>query len=220
MSLRSFFAMALDAVFPAKRKRVRDWETMTAERFAATAAKSAHDAVLSRANAVALFSYGDPLVKEALHALKYQGERSLGAVFGTLLADMLKEEMGEHALLSDAPPLLIPVPLTFGRHVERSYNQTELIAQEVAKRLPEQLVYAPDALIRNRARGSQARSASWRERASNVRGAFGVPHPERITDRDIILLDDIITTGATANEAAATLLSFGARSVSCIAVAH
>lgn len=220
MNFRALFSTLLNVVFPAKRRSGRTWEAMTAKRFEEAAARSTQDAVLSRAGAIALFSYNDPLVREALHALKYNGEHRLAQVFGQLLAAHLKEELSGQRLLGEGVPLLIPVPVTFGRHIERSYNQTELIAEEIAAWLPEQVDYAPDILVRSEFHGSQALAPTRRERSSNVRGVFNVTEQAKVSGRDVILVDDIITTGATTNEAAATLLSCGALSVSCIAVAH
>lgn len=220
MNFRALVSTILDVVFPAKRAKQRQWELMRPAQFEHAATKSAHDAVLASANALALFSYNDPLVREALHALKYSGEKSVAALFGALIADHLKEELSGHMLLSEKMPLLVPVPVTFGRHIERSYNQTELIAREVAARLPEHVEHAPGVLARTAFHGSQALAPTRRERSENVRGVFSVKDQNTVRGRDVILLDDIITTGATTNEAAATLLGCGARSVSCIAVAH
>ncbi len=220
MNFRALVSHLLNVVFPARRKPGRRWESMTADYFESAVTKATHDAVLSRAGAIALFSYNDPLVKEAMHALKYNGQPEVAALFGELVAEYLKEELADRALLHDAPALLIPIPVTFGRHIERSYNQTELIAAETAKRLPGQIEYISDVLMRQEFHGSNALAPTRRERASNVRGVFEVKNAEVVVGRDIILLDDIITTGATTHEATATLLSCGARSVFCVAVAH
>jgi ComF family protein len=220
MNFRALISHLLNVVFPARRKPGRRWESMTADYFESAVTKATHDAVLSRAGAIALFSYNDPLVKEAMHALKYNGQPQVAALFGELVADYLKEELADRALLHDAPTLLIPIPVTFGRHIERSYNQTELIAAETAQRLPGQIEYIPNILVRQEFHGSNALAASRRERSSNVRGVFDLKDADIVAGRDIILLDDIITTGATTHEATATLLGCGARSVSCIAVAH
>ncbi len=220
MNFRTLIAHILDAVFPAKRKKKRSWATMTPERFEDIATKATQDGVLSAASAIALFSYNDPLVKDAMHALKYEGEKTIAALFGTILAEHVREELSDHALLSDSLPILIPIPVTFGRHIERSYNQTELIGEEVARQMQGRLDYAPGILSRSEFHGSQTQAKTRRERSSNIRGAFRVTHPEDIIGRDIILLDDVITTGATTHEATATLLAAGARTVSCIAVAH
>lgn len=193
---------------------------MTATRFEDTATKATHDTILSRANAIALFSYNDPLVKDAMHALKYEGEKSVAGIFGEILSAHLKEELSDHALLSDSLPILIPIPVTFGRHIERSYNQTGLIGEEIKRRMEGALVYAPEVLIRSEYHGSQTQAKTRRERSSNIRGAFAVENEAIIRGKDVILLDDVITTGATTHEATATLLGAGARTVSCIAVAH
>lgn len=116
-----------------------------------------------------------------------------------------------------AADLLVPVPLSRERRRERGFNQSELMARRLA-RLAGLRCY-PAALIRRRETWSQA-GLSREERERNVRGAFHVPDPHRINGRRILLLDDVLTTGATVAACAAALKKAGAATVSVITVAR
>ena len=106
--------------------------------------------------------------------------------------------------------VLVPVPLHRWRLWQRGFNQAALLARAVARRSGSSL--AVDALIRAKpTRSSQGMGR--RARAANVRGAFKVGRPAAIKDKEIILIDDVLTTGATAEACTRVLLRAGARRV-------
>jgi ComF family protein len=121
-------------------------------------------------------------------------------------------------LLAEADAV-VPVPMHPARLLRRRYNQAAEIARPLARR--HGLAYLPDALRRTRAGDSQAgKSASGRRR--NVAGAFGAPDRQRrrIEGRRILLVDDVLTTGATAEACAKALLRAGAAGVDLATVAR
>lgn len=120
--------------------------------------------------------------------------------------------MAERATtLFDQPSVdaVVPVPLHRQRERERGFNQSEILASVVARssRLP----VLRKALTRIRATLPQ--TGKSRERARNVRGAFAVGNPEMVKERILLLVDDVLTTGATVNECAKVLMKAGARGV-------
>lgn len=114
--------------------------------------------------------------------------------------------------------VVIPVPLSRRRLLTRRFNQAALLAQTVAR--AKGLPYAPLALIRTRATPRQV-GLTRHERALNVRGAFAVPArlADEVSGRRVLLIDDVITTGATCGAAARALRRGGASGVDVLALA-
>ena len=114
---------------------------------------------------------------------------------------------------------MAPVPMHPHRLLARRYNQAAEIARPLARR--HGLAYLPDALVRRKATPSQAgKSGSGRRR--NVAGAFAVPEGRRakVAGRRILLIDDVLTTGATAEACAKALLAAGAAQVDLAVIAR
>lgn len=147
-----------------------------------------------------------------VHLLKYDGMEPLARHLGQLLAERV-------LAIPDLPEELtvVPVPLWSAKHRQRGFNQAEHIARGAMEAMLRQrpdlrLKLVAGALARQRATESQA-GLSPRERRLNVRGAFFVAKPAAIDRRNVILIDDIYTTGATARACAQALRSAGATRV-------
>lgn len=158
-------------------------------------------------------------LRSLLHLLKYDGLEPIGQRLGELLADRI-------TVISGLPEsmLLIPVPLFKGRRKERGFNQAELLAravlQAMGRRRPEwKGDIALGVLARQRATESQA-GLSPHQRRRNLRGAFFVLDPGRVQGRDVLLIDDIYTTGATARACSQVLKRAGAARVWVATVAR
>ena len=155
--------------------------------------------------------YGD-LVREAIHAFKFGARRGLANPLGDLLAGL-----GLSALPGAAPDVLVPVPLHPRRVRERGYNQALLLARRLERAWG--VPVAADALLRAVPTLPQA-DLDAAARRRNVRDAFAVSRPERITGRHVVLVDDVLTTGATAGECARSLYRAGAAAVGVLTVAR
>lgn len=147
-------------------------------------------------------------LKEAIYLYKYGGHRSLSIVFGQLLAELLLDEPG----LADTD-LLIPVPLSQEKAVTRGFNQSELLAVKIGKIL--NLPVSND-LVRVRNTPSQSKLAR-KARMDNIKGAFALSN--KISGGNVVLIDDILTTGATAGECAGVLLQAGVQKVTVLTLA-
>jgi ComF family protein len=158
----------------------------------------------SRAAAV----YGGVL-REALHRFKFGGRRALARP----LADLVIEQCG--ATLPDGITTVVPVPLARDREWERGFNQAALLAERIAKRLDVPLRAA--WLVRRRATLPQS-DLPAAERLANVRGAFRAA--PAVAGRHVLLVDDVLTTGATLAECARTLRTAGARRIGVLTVAR
>lgn len=152
------------------------------------------------------------LVREAIHALKFGGRRGLAEPLGELVAGM-----GLSALPGAAPDLLVPVPLHRRRERERGYNQALLLSRYLERAWG--VAVRADVLLRRGATVPQA-DLDAPARRRNVRGAFAVTKPEAIVGRHVILVDDVLTTGATAGECARCLTRAGASVVGVLTIAR
>ena len=150
-------------------------------------------------------------VQSLIHQLKYQHQEELGIILGKLL--------GERLLLSTAyneADLIIPVPLHPRKERFRGYNQSRKIADGIALIMEKPV--STKFLIRIRQTGTQTRKNRYR-RFENMKSVFVVPHPETLTGKHVLLIDDVITTGATLEACASVLLEAGVSRVSIAALA-
>lgn len=172
---------------------------------------------------IAAWSFSDQRARALIHSLKYRGRTVVASVCADALAERLVEEVAERAMYrSFQNPLIVPVPLHPRRHRRRGYNQAALIARSVARHASINAPCVEHVLERIKDTPPQARIKDKRERLRNLVGAFRVqPRTQSaITGRDIILIDDVATTGATLREAARVLKNAGAREILLCAVAH
>ncbi len=140
--------------------------------------------------AAALFYYeAGSEVSGMVHDLKYHDRPDIGYVMGRMAA----EEMAGHDFFADID-LIIPIPLEKKRRRQRGYNQSEEIARGVAEVARRPVV--TDAVERTDFKGSQTRK-SLRERMENVEGAFRLTGKYDLTDKHLLVIDDIVTSGAT-----------------------
>lgn len=142
------------------------------------------------------------LYKDKVLDLKYNGHKDISQAMGMLMAVKARA-----CLPMDKEALIVPVPLHQLREDDRGYNQSALLARTVARELS--LKYEDKALERVRYDCSQTALGRC-ERRVNLDGAFAVKNPAQIKGRKILLVDDIITTGATMLASAASLKEAGA----------
>ncbi len=167
--------------------------------------------------AVAYGSY-DNVLRDLVHLLKFQQVRPAAAVLGRMLAETI-------ANLEQTMPagtiLVVPVPLHRRKRAQRGFNQAETIARGALKQLshPRRFALCSGVLVRRRETGSQI-GLTRHQRRENLRGAFAVSDPTRILNRDILLVDDVYTTGTTASECARVLRRAGAARVWVATVAR
>jgi competence protein ComFC len=169
----------------------------------------------------ALFDYRDEVVRHMIWALKYRRNRQIAKTFAILLYDFLIEEFSDLNVYSDFDkPLLIPIPLFKKRFRERGFNQNELLAKELCKINENSLCILNTAILQKIKNTPHQTNLRRHKRLKNIIGAFSIKNPEKIKNRNIVLLDDVTTTGATLAEARKVLLKAGAKKVISVAVAH
>ena len=167
--------------------------------------------------AVAYGSY-DSGIRELIHLLKFNGVRPAAGVLGRMLAESfaaLEPGIGDESIL------VIPVPLYKGKRRQRGFNQAELIVRAALKAYPRRNRFrlASDILLRTRETHSQI-GLTNHQRRENLRGAFTVARPTELTGREVLVVDDVYTTGTTASECARVLRRAGASKVWVATVAR
>lgn len=166
-----------------------------------------------------LFNYRDPYTAKAIWELKYKGNVAIARVFAKQLNDSILEDLGDDSLLSNfTNPIIIPAPLSKKRELERGFNQTKLVLLEFQK-LKSGIKISNTALKKIKHTKPQTTFSKKSERLGNLFGAFEATAPE-ISGQNIIIFDDVTTTGATLREIRKTLLSAGAKKVIAYTLAH
>lgn len=147
-------------------------------------------------------------LRSLIHLFKYSGMKPLSAPLAELLGRVIPPEEEFDAV--------VPVPLHWKKQWERGFNQSELLARRLAK---QRHIPMLRALKRKRSTATQAGLASA-SRRRNVAGAFVVRGNAALAGKKLLLIDDVMTTGATASACAAALKRGGAKSVSLLTLAR
>ena len=167
---------------------------------------------------LSIFSYRNPIIRELMWHLKYKGDRRIATLFGQTMAPIVLAYMKQTTL--PKPYLVTGIPLSRRRLWWRGFNQADLVAKAVCAHDPETFVYSPNVLKRTKHKTPQAKIRNTAERLFNAHGIFAVNKNKKIVNETILLVDDVLTTGATLRSAGATLKKAGALHVVWVAVAH
>lgn len=147
----------------------------------------------------------DDYFQKLIHGFKYQQKISLGKRLGKTLGEKLKEDK-----IAEKFDCLVPVPLHSARKRDRGFNQSEVLALEMSEAT--NLPVLKELLKRTKNTKDQTKLTP-EERIENVKGAFALKIPAEIKGKSVILVDDVMTTGATLGECASVLLEAGAERV-------
>ena len=157
-------------------------------------------------------NYDNQVLRKAVRLLKYHGIYLMAEP----LSELLDREIRPKLRLFENT-FLIPIPLHESKRISRGYNQSELLAKSFSEKI--ELHLLADVLTKSKPTPSQI-SLTKKERTENIKNSFSVINPEKISGKTIILIDDIMTTGATISEAAKTLKNSGAKKVIGLVVAR
>ena len=158
----------------------------------------------------AVYSYGsyEGTLRELVHLFKYGGVRPLAGTFGRFMAQALPRDASFD--------VIVPMPLHWFKKWQRGFNQSDVLAREIGKKWR---VPVRNVIRRRRATSPQAGLTNAKRRA-NVRGAFQVTGHRRLDGMRVLLVDDVVTTGATASACARVLKRAGAAHVALLALAR
>jgi ComF family protein len=158
----------------------------------------------------AVYSYGsyEGSLRELIHLFKYGGVRPLAGTFGRLMAQALPRET--------TFDVIVPMPLHWFKKWQRGFNQSDDLAREIGKKWN---VPVRNVIRRKKSTRPQAGLTNAKRRA-NVSGAFRVPRGRSLAGMRVLLVDDVVTTGATASACARVLKRAGAAHVALLALAR
>ena len=202
----------LDTIFPVEClgcKREGEWLCGECSAKIKLDMYSGHRKFLARV--LAFYSYDNEILKKAIHSLKYKFIEELAEPLGELFIEGIRRDN----FRPDTDFLIIPVPLHRKRFLERGFNQAEMLARAVAEKF--RVEVSSDALERERWTESQVNLEEG-ERQKNVEGAFKLLDSSKILNKRIILVDDVLTTGATMEACAKVLGAGGAKEVWAMAL--
>ncbi len=166
-----------------------------------------------------LFSYKNKLIRKSIWLLKYKGIYGIGKMYGLYLYDILLEDFAEKLVTKNT--IVIPIPLGSKRQRERGYNQALLVAKGIISHDETScLKLETNILKRYNTDTRQSHLKQKKLRLQNTSGNFYIQSPEKIAGKNIILIDDVVTTGATLREARKILQQAGARKVTAYTIAH
>lgn len=150
-------------------------------------------------------------IQNIIHQIKYKNQKELGLEIGKMFGKELK---GSNFALTD---LIIPLPLHASRLRKRGYNQSEIIAKGLSEAMNIPIIN--NAVIRSIGNTSQTRKGRY-ERWENVENIFNVTKPELLIDKHVLLVDDVLTTGATIEACATAILKVPKTRVSIATLAY
>jgi len=153
------------------------------------------------------------VIKDLIHEFKYKSKDYLGCLLSKLMIEFIRE----YNLPMDCLDFVIPIPLHKTRLREREFNQAEILSKYIAKEFKRELL--PDALWRHRHTKTQT-DLETDERLLNVKDSFSVNRLKDIKGKNLLIIDDVLTTGATSSEAARTLKGAGANIVFVLTLAN
>lgn len=217
--MKSLFAFILDALFP-KKERVLNLEKLSVSGLRSTLSPSTKT---PEPWMHSLFAYKTPEVREYIWQIKYTDNKIITKSAGELLSEEILSFIEDSPFSVGAQFLLVAIPASKNHLKEKGFNQTHELCKEITKMTgPHILTYIPGILTKVRETTPQASTPNKNMRMQNLIGAFGI-HPlykTRVADKNIIVIDDVLTTGSTLKEARRALLSAGAKSVHAFTLAH
>lgn len=199
-----------DVILP-KEKEVEDLEKMSILGWQEMASLGESEGIIY------FLSYKDPKVRGAIWEIKYRQNKKLRGIFVKIMADFLIEELAEKMSMENfTNPVVTFIPMSRKRISEREINQSEILAKDISE-----LLHIPFQKTLAKIRETKRQTTLKRsERLSNVKNSFGILDEKNIRGKNIIIVDDVTTTGATLKEVKKVLIENGAKKVFCVAVAH
>jgi competence protein ComFC len=172
--------------------------------------------------AYSFFVYRNSAVRTMIWRLKYRGNKTTAELFAKRMYDQLCEELAELAQWSNfRDPVLVAIPVSKKKLRLRGFNQSEAVCKALATIDEDKFFkHIPNVLYKIKDTKSQARVKDKKSRLENPKDSFAIKDKTLIEEKNIILLDDVLTTGSTLTEATHILKTAGAKNIIWVVVAH
>lgn len=167
-----------------------------------------------------IFSYRHPPLRRLIWELKFKGRYGIADIFGEVLADAALSLLEDEALYGESKEVVvIPIPSSVSGKKKRGYNQATLLAKAMIAKTTIPMTLLEDVLIKTKDTTRQSEIKHRGDRLKNLVGAFAIPH-HSLKGKVVLLIDDVVTTGATIKEARRALRTAGASRIYAITLAH
>ncbi|MEK7607498.1 MAG: phosphoribosyltransferase family protein [Patescibacteria group bacterium] len=217
-ALKIAFEFLLDTIAPPDAN-VKKIELLSSETFLEEAMRG--EKLEESPGVLHFLPYRSTVVKTAIIEIKTHENRKIAFLLATLLYDFLLSELSDLEMFQNfTSPLVLPIPITRKKKRKRGWNQCDLLAQAM-KKIDRGKTFEIRTDILQKIRENEDQVGKGRtERFKNLENCFRVRDEMKTQGRNVIIFDDIVTTGATLSEAKRTLLSAGAKKVVSVALAH
>lgn len=210
-----FLDKVIDFIFP-KEITVIELEKLSCEELLLKLPEARETIETKNNNTIALFAYRNKNTKTLISEIKYGRNKIILEKVGKVLADKIMENFEDLLVLQSQKIGLVPIPTSSGRESVRGYNQAEEIAKEIAINFPDSFIVLP---ILTKTKNTKRQALLRKEeRLENLKNAFSLQSKIDITQ--VVIIDDIITTGATICEARRTLNDANINVIGGAVVAH
>ncbi|MSR78532.1 MAG: ComF family protein [Candidatus Taylorbacteria bacterium] len=220
MNARNILEYLLNILLP-KPEKIIMVENMSPEEL-----RSLATLPIARQNALpknffSVLNYKTSVTKNAIWELKYRSNTKIAELLAGVFYEEIVEQLHERKLSENFDkPMLIPIPISKERLAERGWNQCDIIADKL-RNIDNGNFFEVDKNVLIKIRDTESQTKKDRSaRLKDLKGCFAVQNSEKIAGKNVILIDDVLTTGATFEEAGKTLLNAGARKIVCASLAH
>jgi ComF family protein len=173
---------------------------------------------LNNSEIISVFSYKDPFIRDSIIETKTNRNKHALNLYAQILHQEINYYLEENLINPDYKIILTYIPQYKDTYLDKGFNQTRELALEIAK-LNENFEVV-ECLQKNKKTIPQRETINRKQRLKNIKGSFVAINIEKFENKTVILIDDVVTTGATLSEGKSVLLDNKARSVICFTVAH
>lgn len=218
--LKKISSIFLDFILPSS-KIAEEISKITEEEFLSKIGQKNSVRELENDFTFSLLDYRDPFVKELIWQIKYKGNEKITHFVAKILHENILLILSEKIIFDNfTNPLLVPIPISKEHEEKRGFSHNIKLTKEIFKiDGGKNLQICTKNLIKNTNTVSQT-SLKKSDRLKNIIGSFSVLNPDQIRERNIIILDDVTTTGATLKEAKKIIEKAGAKNIIAITIAH